>query len=45
MLDESKVNSFIKKMGVPVKRLNIGRTESFLFFEISGVPYYIKLCV
>jgi hypothetical protein len=43
MLNEVKIKSFIKKMGVPVKRLKIGACESFLFFEISGVLYYIKL--
>lgn len=45
MLKESGVKEFIKKMGVPVKRLNIGDGNSFLFFEISGEPYYIRLCV
>lgn len=43
MLSEIKIKEFIKKMGVPVKRLQVGAKESFLFFEISGVPYYIKL--
>ena len=43
MLKEENINSFINKMGVPVKRLRIGKFESFLFFEICGVPYYIKL--
>jgi len=42
MLNEKKLKGLIESIGVPVKRLNVGK-ESFLFFEIKGEPYYIKL--
>jgi len=45
VLKENRIDEFIRKIGVPVKRLNVGLSESYLFFEIGGEPYYIKLSV
>ncbi len=43
MLNDAKLNSFIKKMGIPVKKINIGSYESYLFFEIDKTAYYLRL--
>ena len=37
------VQEFIKKLNLPVKELKISAFTSFLFFEIGGDPYYIKI--
>lgn len=39
----SAVQDFIKKLNLPVKELKISVFTSFLFFEIGGEPYYIKI--
>jgi hypothetical protein len=43
MLSDTKVSAFIKKMGIPVKKINIGSCESYLFFEIGKTAYYLRL--
>lgn len=39
----SAVQDFIENLKIPVKELKISDFTSFLFFEIGGDPYYIKI--